>query len=163
MIKLPKLFRSLSALACYKIGAHIGQEINRQRLEVRSWSRDCLKQIQENGDEYDQTVLVNYGYGKVMSISFSTAGGIGEEEDYEIQQRLNYIQWFLGDLHEGSNRQQSFQPLPLLARNTEEQIEEEGANEEIEAQMNNIEIEWNIKGYANDVKSMALNLFIPNN
>ncbi|KAA6402767.1 MAG: hypothetical protein EZS28_001702 [Streblomastix strix] len=57
-----------------------------------------------------------------MSITFSTAGGIGDEQDREIYDGLYYIFEFLRQLREGSNGLQPyFQPLLLLARRTEEQ------------------------------------------
>ncbi|KAA6402303.1 MAG: hypothetical protein EZS28_002177 [Streblomastix strix] len=89
-------------------------------------------------------------------------GGIGEEQNKEIWNRLNCLYWFILDLHKGSNIDQmpSFQPLPLLARRSEEQIEEEGANEEIETQMKNIGSNGNIKDWANLAKAASLNRFI---
>ncbi|KAA6358962.1 MAG: hypothetical protein EZS28_045511 [Streblomastix strix] len=130
------------------------------RLEIRCNSRLCLYWIQVWGDEQDQSELVNQGYGKVMSISICTAGGQGEEQDAEIWKGLQYIFYFLRALHYGKTYQPSFQPLPLLARNTEEQMEEEGANEEIEAQMNNNGMNGAIKYWANETKAMTLNRFI---
>ncbi|KAA6366114.1 MAG: hypothetical protein EZS28_038360, partial [Streblomastix strix] len=113
-------------------------QVDQQRLDVRSWSRACLSRIQSFGDEQVQQELVNYGYGRVMSLSFSTAGGVGEEQNMEIENGLYRIYRFLRQLHEGRNYPQpSFQPLPLLVRSTEVQIEEEGAIEEIDAQMKN--------------------------
>ncbi|KAA6354377.1 MAG: hypothetical protein EZS28_050096, partial [Streblomastix strix] len=103
------------------------------------------------------------GYGRVMSITFSTAGGVGEEQDEEINVGLGDIYYFLIDLHEGryNDWQRSFQPLPLLVRNTEEQMEEEGADEEIEAQMNNKgDNDGRIKAWANDANAKLLNHFI---
>ncbi|KAA6371347.1 MAG: hypothetical protein EZS28_033126 [Streblomastix strix] len=163
VIQIPKLLQSLSTLSLYKIGIHIGQELDQMRLEVRSFSRECLRYIQQLGDEQIQSELVNNGYGRVTSITFSTAGGKGEEQDLEIMNGLMYIQYFLRALHYGRNDfywQPSFQPLPLLARNTEEQMEEEGANEELEAQLNNNENRWGIKSNANSVKAAILNRFI---
>ncbi|KAA6355539.1 MAG: hypothetical protein EZS28_048934 [Streblomastix strix] len=96
-----------------------------------------------------------------MSISFCTAGGVGEEQNAEISYGLKRISRFLRQLHEGRTYgQSSFQPLPLLARRTEEQIEDEGANEEIEAQMNNKGIRGYIKNWATWAKSETLNHFI---
>ncbi|KAA6354563.1 MAG: hypothetical protein EZS28_049910 [Streblomastix strix] len=96
-----------------------------------------------------------------MSISFSTAGGVGGEQDAKIYNVLNHFYDLLNELHEGRYYyQQSFQPLPLLARRTEEQMEEEGANEEIEAYMNYKGFYENIKKQANRVKAKTLNCFI---
>ncbi|KAA6360011.1 MAG: hypothetical protein EZS28_044462, partial [Streblomastix strix] len=64
-------------------------------------------------------------------------------------------------LHEGRNDwQPSFQPLPLLVRRTDEQIEEEGANEEIDAKMENNGLYVHIKIWANEAKKATLNHFI---
>ncbi|KAA6391807.1 MAG: hypothetical protein EZS28_012665 [Streblomastix strix] len=160
VIHIPKLLQSLSALVTFRLGTHIDLDVDRQSLKVRSWSRWCFNQIQRFGDEQDQTELVNNEYGRMLSITFCTAGGIGEEQDAEIYNGLSYIFWFLRQLHEGRNDQPSFQPLPLLARNTEEQMEEEGSNEEIETQMNNNGDDGFIKNEANDAKATTLNRFI---
>ncbi|KAA6378508.1 MAG: hypothetical protein EZS28_025965 [Streblomastix strix] len=149
--QIPKLLHSLTTLSIFKVGNHIDLDVDRQKLKMRSSSRQCLYRIQKFGDAKVQTDLVYSEYGKMTFISFCTAGGIGEEHDKEINNGLFNIYWFLRELHEGRNEQQpSFQPLPLLARITEEQIEEEGANEEIEAQMNNN------KGYDVDIKYWAI-------
>ncbi|KAA6367856.1 MAG: hypothetical protein EZS28_036617, partial [Streblomastix strix] len=135
--QIPKLLQSLSALVTFRLGIHIDLDVDNQRLKVRSWSRQCLYQIRCFGDEQVQSELVNNGYGRVMSISFCTAGGQGEEQDLKISDGLYYISVFLIRLYERRTYgQSSFQPLPLLARRSEEQIEEEGANEELEASMN---------------------------
>ncbi|KAA6361124.1 MAG: hypothetical protein EZS28_043349 [Streblomastix strix] len=162
MIQIPKLLQSLVALSRFRLGTHIDLDVDNQRLEVRSWSRDCLYYIQYYGDKQDQSEIVNVGYGRVMSITFSTAGGQGEEQDMEIMNGLRSIYWFLSALHAGRNNgwQPSFQPLPLLARRSEEQIEEEGAKEEIEAQMNNNGYYVDIRNWANKAKAMTLNCFI---
>ncbi|KAA6377894.1 MAG: hypothetical protein EZS28_026578 [Streblomastix strix] len=107
-----------------------------------------------------QTKIVNNGYGRVIYITFSTAEGKGEEQDEEIQNRLQCIFSFLNELHAGNNYQLSFQPLPLLVRRAEEQLEEEGAREELEAQINNNGIYGHIKSNANDAKVVTLKCFI---
>ncbi|KAA6362757.1 MAG: hypothetical protein EZS28_041716 [Streblomastix strix] len=162
VIHIPKLLQSLSALVTFRLGTHIDLDVDNQRLEVRSWSRDCFRCIQQFGDEQDQSELVNNGYGRVMPISIFTAGGKGEEPDEEIYNGLKYISEFLTELHERRNNdwQPSFQPLPLLARRSEEQKEEEGANEEIDAQMNNNGDDGYIKSKAQWAKEAILNLFI---
>ncbi|KAA6394575.1 MAG: hypothetical protein EZS28_009895 [Streblomastix strix] len=161
VIRIPKLLQSFSALSLYKICCHLSEDIDQQRLEVRHISRDCLGEIRYNGDEQIQTELVNQRFGRVMTISISTAGGNGEEQDKEIRNGLFYIYYFLRDIHEGrTNRQSSFQPLPLLVRSTKEQIEEEGANEEIETQMKNNGFNGNIMIWANEAKAVILNRFI---
>ncbi|KAA6381135.1 MAG: hypothetical protein EZS28_023339 [Streblomastix strix] len=161
MIKNQNLLRPLASLTIFKLGNYSNQEVDRLRFNVRCISRDCLSWILNSGDAQDFADLVNVGYGKVICISLSTAGGIGEEKDEEIWNVLIHFYWFLINLHEGRNElQPSFQPLPLLARITEEQIEEEGAIEEVEAQMSNNGFGRGIKICANDAKSETLNHFI---
>ncbi|KAA6358095.1 MAG: hypothetical protein EZS28_046378, partial [Streblomastix strix] len=103
VIQIPKFLQSLSALVTFRLGSCLNKEIDRQRLEVRSSSRNCLSRIQVNGDEQIQTVLVDQGYGRVMSISYCTAGGKGEEQDLEILNGLIRIYYFLLELYEGRN------------------------------------------------------------
>ncbi|KAA6400481.1 MAG: hypothetical protein EZS28_003997 [Streblomastix strix] len=100
----------------------------------------------------------------MMSISYCTAGGVGEKQDQEILNGLIHINHFLRKLHKGRNYYQPcFQSLPLLARSTEEQIEEEGANEELEDQMNNNGQTDDFMTWANRAKAETLNHFIHNN
>ncbi|KAA6385035.1 MAG: hypothetical protein EZS28_019438 [Streblomastix strix] len=161
VIQIPKLLQSLFALSLYTIDTHISLELNQQRIELRSRSRKCLYWIQWNSDAQDQQDLVNNEYGRVMFISFCTAGGISDENNKEICNGLFYIYWFLKDLHEGRNyRQPSFRPLPLLVRITEEQIEEEGASEEFDAQIKNNEYDGYIRKWANEAKAAIMNRFI---
>ncbi|KAA6378484.1 MAG: hypothetical protein EZS28_025991 [Streblomastix strix] len=160
VIRIPKLLQSLVALSLYRLNSRLNEVIDRQELEVRHWSRYCLNWIQRFGDAQVQSELVNIGYGRMIFISFCTAGGKGEEQNKEINVGLNNISHFLRELHEGRNyRKPSFQPLPLLARMSLEQIEEEGANEELEAQMCNNVYDGDIKSRANDVKATILNRF----
>ncbi|KAA6355298.1 MAG: hypothetical protein EZS28_049175 [Streblomastix strix] len=124
-------------------------------------SRQFLWLIQYNGDASDQAELVNIKYVKVLIISFSSAGGIGKQ-DKEIFQGLSYISDFLRQLHEGRNYPTSFQPLPLLAHRSEEQMEEEGGSDELEAQLINkgIYIGNSIKYWVNLAKTATLKHFM---
>ncbi|KAA6373574.1 MAG: hypothetical protein EZS28_030900 [Streblomastix strix] len=161
MIKNQNLLRPLASLTIFKLNNHSNQEVDRLRFNVRQESRWCLSRFHYNGDAQDFADLVNVQYGKVTCISLSTAGGIGEEKNEDIYIGLENICNFLREQHEGRNSSwlPSFQPLPLLVRMTEEQIEEEGAIEEVEAQMKNKGY-YDIKYYANWVKAETLNHFI---
>ncbi|KAA6393119.1 MAG: hypothetical protein EZS28_011358 [Streblomastix strix] len=156
----PKIIHSLSVLSLYKLGTHLKEEEDGQRKDVRHWSRYCLWIIQFYGNEQDQTELFKIGYGRVISIAFCTAGGVGEEEDAEIFNGLFYFSRFLRQLHEGRARQPSLQQLPLLVRRTEEQMEEEGSNEELQAQIKINRYYGYIKKEANLAKAVILNHFI---
>ncbi|KAA6360266.1 MAG: hypothetical protein EZS28_044207 [Streblomastix strix] len=159
--QIPKLLQSLIALVTFRLGTHLREQTDLLRLKVRHWSKWCLRNIHFYGDEQAQSELVNNGYGRMMSITLSKAGGVGEEQDAEITDGLYYITIFLRQLHEGRNYPYtSFHPLPLLAQVSLEQIEEEGANEEVEAQMNNNGMNGNIKDQATWAKSETLNHFI---
>ncbi|KAA6402400.1 MAG: hypothetical protein EZS28_002068 [Streblomastix strix] len=76
-------------------------------------------------------------YVKALVISQSTGLGNVYEQDQEIFQRLYQIYSFLRDLHNGRNLLISFPSLPTLVKPCEEQIEEEGAKEEIDSQFIN--------------------------
>ncbi|KAA6386928.1 MAG: hypothetical protein EZS28_017545 [Streblomastix strix] len=117
MIQIPKLLRSLTILVTFRLGIHIDLDVNQQILEVRHWSKQCLRQIQFNVDEQDQSQLFNIGYGRVITISLSTSGGVCEKQDMEIFYGLRSIYDFLREQHQGRSNygQPSFQPLPLLA------------------------------------------------
>ncbi|KAA6361802.1 MAG: hypothetical protein EZS28_042671 [Streblomastix strix] len=95
MIQIPKLLQSLSTLSRFKEVTHLREEIDHQRFTIRNSSRQCLWNIQYRGDEQIQTELVNQGYGRMMSLSFSTAGGVGEEYDQEIWNVSRCISAFL--------------------------------------------------------------------
>ncbi|KAA6368231.1 MAG: hypothetical protein EZS28_036242 [Streblomastix strix] len=145
--QIRNLLESLIELTRFRLGTHMTKEEDRLRVGIRS-------NIQSD--------LINVEYGKVMTISISTAGGIGEELVEEIKIGLYHISDFLRALHEGRNNyeQPYFPPLPLLARRSKEQIDEEGGNEEIDAQLNNDRDYGNIKHNTNLVKSVILNNFI---
>ncbi|KAA6378980.1 MAG: hypothetical protein EZS28_025492 [Streblomastix strix] len=107
-----------------------------------------------------QSDLVNIRYARIRIISLSSAGGIGEEQYLEISNGLVQIFNFLGELLQGRNNlQPSFPSLPLLVRRSEEQVEEEGGNEEVEAQIIN---DNDIRDEANKAKGRILNYFINN-
>ncbi|KAA6374029.1 MAG: hypothetical protein EZS28_030445 [Streblomastix strix] len=95
----------------------------------------------------------------VLVIAISTAGGSGEEYDRDISQGLSYNNDFLSNLNKGRPFT-SFPPQPLLAHRSDEQIEEEGGNEEIDSQLINKGNGWNIKYHANRAKGAILNYFI---
>ncbi|KAA6311546.1 MAG: hypothetical protein EZS28_056105, partial [Streblomastix strix] len=99
--QIPKLLQSLIALVTFRLGTHLREQTDLLRLQVRHQSRWCLKQIQSFGDEYVQSELVRQGFGRVMTLSFCTAGGVGEEQDEEINVGLGEIYSFLANPHEG--------------------------------------------------------------
>ncbi|KAA6374347.1 MAG: hypothetical protein EZS28_030127 [Streblomastix strix] len=165
VINTPKALHSLFTLTCYKINIHFSQENDQQTLQVRSSSRRCLWQIQLYGDASAQTELINARYVRVLVIAISTASGSGEEQDDEIWIVLYRISDFLKYLHQGINNDeppfQYFPPQPLLVHRSDEQIEEEGGNEEIESQLINKGHQYyNIKDEANEAKGRILNCFI---
>ncbi|KAA6361967.1 MAG: hypothetical protein EZS28_042507 [Streblomastix strix] len=127
----------------------------------------CIWQIQYDGNAQVQSELVSARYAGVLAIAISTASGQGEEQAKEINQGLVRIFKFLKELRKGRNdNNSSFQPLPMLAKRSEEQIEEEGGIEEIEAQLiNNGEVyecfdQHDIKLQAKFAKRSMMNCFI---
>ncbi|KAA6355492.1 MAG: hypothetical protein EZS28_048981 [Streblomastix strix] len=141
------------------IGTHLSYENDQLTLALRSGSIECLHYIQEYGDAYDQSELVNANYTGVLVIAISTASGHGEEEDEQIKDGLSLIYRFLYDINQGIKY--LFPPQPLLARRSDEQIEEEGGNEEIDSQLINKGHQYcDIKNSANRAKGAILNYFI---
>ncbi|KAA6361717.1 MAG: hypothetical protein EZS28_042757 [Streblomastix strix] len=96
----------------------------------------------------------------MMSISISTASGHGEGQDEAVHIELINISIFIRYLHRGRDYKPSFPPLPQLIKSTDEQIEEEGGNEEVEAQLCNNGQRDNIKEKAIQIKATILNHFI---
>ncbi|KAA6394496.1 MAG: hypothetical protein EZS28_009979 [Streblomastix strix] len=162
VVNISNALHSLSKLSIYKINIHFNQENDIQTFELRKWSRVCLDNIWFFGDASAQTELVNANYARVLVIAISTASGSGEEQDGWIWSGLNHISQFLNSLHQGRNYNASFLYKPLLARRSDEQIEEEGANEEIYSQLisNGKFIGFSIKDTANEAKEKILNFFI---
>ncbi|KAA6368211.1 MAG: hypothetical protein EZS28_036262, partial [Streblomastix strix] len=159
-INTPNALHSLTTLSIYKIGTHLSQENDQQTLALRSGSRGCLLHIQQYGDAFVHSELVNANYTGVLVIAISTASGHGEEEDEEIYNGLNCIFWFLSNLNKGNKGTYSFPPQPLLAQRSDEQIEEEGGNEEIDSLQKYKGFYGNIKNEANRAKQMIMNYFI---
>ncbi|KAA6382828.1 MAG: hypothetical protein EZS28_021644 [Streblomastix strix] len=160
MINTPKVLHSLSTLSIYKINIYLQQENDQQTLALRSGSRKCLFYIQEYGDASAQSELVKANYSGVLDIAIITASGHGEEEDKEINYGLDYISNFLECINHRKYYQPQFPPQPLLVRRSDEQIEEEGGNEEIDSQQLNKGFSGKIKNSANRAKGMILNYFI---
>ncbi|KAA6387841.1 MAG: hypothetical protein EZS28_016634 [Streblomastix strix] len=102
---------------------------------------------------------------EVTAISISTAGGIGEQNDIEIREGLSNISVFISNLHYGTCSPFNFMFImsytlqPVVIKNCEEQLEEEGGNEELEAQQINVGYSV-IKSFANQYKRWALNYFV---
>ncbi|KAA6398505.1 MAG: hypothetical protein EZS28_005971 [Streblomastix strix] len=106
---------------------------------------------------YHQEVAVEDVLVQFSSVVI-TANGHGEEKDKEIYWGLDYISNFLRCLNKG--KQYSFPPQLLLAHRSDEQIEEEGGNEEIDSQQINKKSNYNIKNNAIIAKGAILNNFI---
>ncbi|KAA6373461.1 MAG: hypothetical protein EZS28_031012 [Streblomastix strix] len=157
VINTPNALHSLCTLTSYKLNIHFIQENDQQTLALRRSSIRCLFYIQDCGDASAQTELVNARYARLQVIAISTASGSGEEQNDEIYWGLFRISIFLNQLHKGIN---SFPPQPLLAHRSDEQIEEEGGNEEIDSQLINKALSDDIKKYANETKGAILNYFI---
>ncbi|KAA6318152.1 MAG: hypothetical protein EZS28_054986, partial [Streblomastix strix] len=121
-----------------------------------------LRDRQTDIQSQKQQQKVSIQYVGVLVISISTASGSGEEEDYEISIGLDRISRFLRCLNKGrkSSWYPSFPPQPLLAQISDEQLEEEGGNEEIESQLINKGFNGDIKTDANRAKIAILNYFI---
>ncbi|KAA6398683.1 MAG: hypothetical protein EZS28_005785 [Streblomastix strix] len=162
---MPKFIHSLKALAIYKSRIHFNSENDKQIYSLRNSSRGCLWTILDYGDALDQQELVNIGIAGVLFVAISSAGGISEERDSEIREELFNIADFLKFLNNGRDitKYPSFPPQPLLAKISIEQIEEEGANEEVDAQIANKGLYGNVKDKSKEVEGLLLNFFIDKN
>ncbi|KAA6381647.1 MAG: hypothetical protein EZS28_022826 [Streblomastix strix] len=165
MIQTPNLLHSLILLYRYNFYIHTNKKDDREALLIRNKSGYCLDFIQEYGDESDQSELVNSEYAVVLVLSLSTAGGDGEQDNRGIWNRLIYISRFMNSLHQRRqtsyfNRGPSFPQQIRLARRSDEQIEEEGGNEEIEAQLFKKGFSVSVNYWANQAQGNILNYFI---
>ncbi|KAA6385189.1 MAG: hypothetical protein EZS28_019285 [Streblomastix strix] len=165
LINITKALHSLTTLSTYKINIHLSQENDQQTLAIRSGSRKCLLNIHCSSDASAQSELVNANYTGVLVIAISTASGSGEEQDEQISIRLGNISTFLNCLNKGGKYYiKTFPPQPLLAHRSDEQIEEEGGNEEIDSQLINKgkgHFDYDdIKNSANRAQGEILNYFI---
>ncbi|KAA6356391.1 MAG: hypothetical protein EZS28_048082, partial [Streblomastix strix] len=160
VINTPNALHSLSILTCYKINIHFSQENDQLTLALRSIIKRCLRRIQVFGDSSTQSELINARYVGVLVIAISTASGSGEEQDDGIRYGMDFISDFIRCLHQGKNKYSSFPPQPLLAHRSDEQLEEEGGNEEIDSLQKYKGDYGHIKNSANEAKGMILNYFI---
>ncbi|KAA6396535.1 MAG: hypothetical protein EZS28_007941 [Streblomastix strix] len=95
-------------------------------------------------------------------VQIDTVSGAGAEQDDEIFYRLRHISRFLRDIHQGKyiSWLPQFPPQHLLAHRSDEQIEEEGGNEEIDSQLINKENRGNINDEVKKAQGRILNRFI---
>ncbi|KAA6378258.1 MAG: hypothetical protein EZS28_026215 [Streblomastix strix] len=115
------------------------------------------------GDEQVQVELVTKGYPRILIIIINTAGGNEQEQDDGIGKGLINIADFINAILKGRetgpfNSQHSFPPQPVLFKSCLEQIEDEGGNEEIEAQL--VNKGYIIKDEAYDAKESILNIYV---
>ncbi|KAA6394772.1 MAG: hypothetical protein EZS28_009701 [Streblomastix strix] len=146
VIKTANFLYSLTTLTMCQLGIHFNQQYDLQAFTIRISSRSCLCSIRSNGDASDHTELANAGYYNALIFAFSTAGGVGEEQDEEIGWNLDYIFKFLRSLNLGTHSL-PHQLIPLLFKRIFEQVEEEGGNEEVDSQLIN-------RGYGQSRNSM---------
>ncbi|KAA6401935.1 MAG: hypothetical protein EZS28_002541 [Streblomastix strix] len=134
--------------------------------KIRNKSKECLDFIHRYGNVQDQVELVTNGYPRVLVRVINTAGGNEQQKDEEICFRLICIYWFIKAIFEGRETNPDYKhpysslpPQPVLFKSCQEQIEDEGENEEIEAQLINKWEDGNIKDRVNLVKGSILNIF----
>ncbi|KAA6391704.1 MAG: hypothetical protein EZS28_012771 [Streblomastix strix] len=100
---IPNTLHSLTKLCRYEQNIHLNEEQDQYSQEIRRWSKVYLTTIQFYGDESDQSELAAVGYANTMIISLSTAGGCGEQGDFEIYLGLFYISHIFVDFYKGRN------------------------------------------------------------
>ncbi|KAA6352762.1 MAG: hypothetical protein EZS28_051711, partial [Streblomastix strix] len=169
IINTPNFLNSLIKLTQFNFNNDTNKEEDNQSLSIRDESIRCLDSIHRYGDKQDQVELVTNRYTRVLVSIINTAGGNEQEQDRGIWDGLVDIYFFIKEILKGRqtdifNPKPSLQPQPVLLKSCLEQIEDEGENEEIEAQLVNKEegYGYNIMGNANRAKEMILNFFIGN-
>ncbi|KAA6360205.1 MAG: hypothetical protein EZS28_044268 [Streblomastix strix] len=169
-INTPNFINSLIKLAEFKFNNDTNFEEDNQSLKIRNESKQCLDSIHSWGDEQAQVELVTNGYPRILVNIINTAGGNEQEQEGRIYQGLWNIFNFIGEILKGRETDPdyglfpSFPPQPVLFKSCQEQIEDEGGNEEMEAQLvNKRKGEYDdINNRANFAKRRILNIFVDN-
>ncbi|KAA6376064.1 MAG: hypothetical protein EZS28_028409 [Streblomastix strix] len=165
IINTPKFLNSLIKLTEFKFNNDTNNE-DKQSKQIRYKSKGCLDSIHSWGDEQAQVELVTNGYPRVLVIVINTAGGHEQQQDEGIDQGLRNITDFIRIILEGRQTRPNYpipslSPQPVLFKSCQEQFEDEGENEEIEAQLiNKGEGYYYIQQRANWAKGSILNIFI---
>ncbi|KAA6393897.1 MAG: hypothetical protein EZS28_010575 [Streblomastix strix] len=167
IINTPNFLNSLIKLTQFKFNYDTNKEEDNQSILIRNKSKECLDYIHRWGDEQTQVELVTNGYPRVLINIINTVGGNEQEYDVGIFQGLENISNFFSVILKGRqtnyfNHGPSFPPQPVLFKSFQEQIEDEGAYEEIEAQLVNKGrgVYNDIKNNANYAKRRILNFFV---
>ncbi|KAA6389308.1 MAG: hypothetical protein EZS28_015167 [Streblomastix strix] len=88
-----------------------------------------------------------------------TAGGRGEQKDSGINNGLKYLHELTDAVHQGRN-ESPLKSQHSIVKRSEEQIEEEGGNEEIDSQLINKGYYRNIMKEAQTAQMKTLRFFI---
>ncbi|KAA6389020.1 MAG: hypothetical protein EZS28_015452 [Streblomastix strix] len=127
----------------------------------------CLDFIHKWGDEQAQVELVTNGYPRALVIDINTAGGNEQQDDWQIGKGLENIFEFIKTILKGRqtdpdfNPGPSLQPQPVTFKSCQEQIENEGSIEEIEAQLvNEGQYYYYFDVDAKDAKTQILNFYV---
>ncbi|KAA6359925.1 MAG: hypothetical protein EZS28_044548, partial [Streblomastix strix] len=103
------------------------------------------------------TLLSEYGYTKVLTLTTSTYGGVGTEDDKEINRVLIFKSNFSSNLRIANRLYPAFKIQPALIGKTDEQYDNQGTIEEIEQQSFNDRYKSIIKHYAQQAKNKIQN------
>ncbi|KAA6388965.1 MAG: hypothetical protein EZS28_015506 [Streblomastix strix] len=158
------LIHSFIQLCKYKLCQYVNQEEKKQADEIRSYSSYGLREVVQYGVIQTFEVLSHSCYAGVLAKATATAGGIVVEADTDIAVTISNIFNFIHILLNGRYPNPclpTVPPLPALLKESVEQIEVEGAQEEVEAQMTNNENRtMDINYHARNFKAILLNAFI---
>ncbi|KAA6359712.1 MAG: hypothetical protein EZS28_044761 [Streblomastix strix] len=133
--------------------------------DIRYHSIRSLGWIQYHGDNDAQSQLCKLGYAGMMAVAVGICGGCIVNNNGDIKLALSSIGCFFNRIHEGRKTQYFYHhpvpPQPELIKPSEEQLEEEGGNEEIEQWMAKKQKEkyQNIKFRTIQTKYTILNSF----
>ncbi|KAA6383757.1 MAG: hypothetical protein EZS28_020717 [Streblomastix strix] len=139
----PNIIRSLIKLHNYKLGKGVYQnEEDEDAPEIRLNSRFCLSWIQQHADYQTLIILINENYVGTMTNAISNDYGHEQNSNIQVLDLISNIHYFFTVLHEEiqSNKKNKkfafFLPDVVFAKQSEEQIEEEGGIEEVELRTN---------------------------
>ncbi|KAA6396393.1 MAG: hypothetical protein EZS28_008081 [Streblomastix strix] len=137
---IPNLISSICKLCKFNFEILISDKEVLIIQDIRNHSIRSLGWIQCHGDNDAQSQLYKLGYAGMMAVAVGICGGYIANNNGDIKLALSSIGCFFSRIHEGRqiyrediDEDISFPPQPELTKPSEEQFEEEGGNEEIEA------------------------------
>ncbi|KAA6392604.1 MAG: hypothetical protein EZS28_011865 [Streblomastix strix] len=149
----------------YKINVQTNDNKDQQSYLIRKRSSQCLQHVLLYGDESVYADLQNIGFVGTSIIPISSAGSFGENDEDQMFMGLIDVSSLFISLHNVSDNPHypTFPPQPTLLKTSQEQVEEEGAYEEVESLLIDNGRRNCIKKRAKQTKREILNIWIDMN